>query len=229
MPQYEVTLQQSYLNQQVINRWNYISDAIPTGSLGSLLALVGMGFVPFEGNPAFGSGTFAGLLQERQHSATQWIAAIGKNIHDPTDYYAYAFPAGTVSLNGGSDATSPVIAVGYATDRTRSDVRRGQKRFCGIVEAEMGGGGVLTGEATPVWQAIGDTMADINLVPVGGSGVTFTPYVFGRKKEVDEDGKVSYPYWPTDAEQLAHAMRINAWTLKTAIRTQGTRQYGRGA
>src|SRR3954469_19480152 len=103
MPQYEVTLEQQYFGQQIVSRWNYISDTIPAGQLGALLALVGMGFVPFDGTAAFGTETFAYGLRARQHNATSWVAAVGKNIHDPTDYYAYAFPAGTNSLNGGSD------------------------------------------------------------------------------------------------------------------------------
>jgi len=229
MPQYEITLEQQFAGQQIINRWNYISDTIPAGQLGALLALVGMGFTPFTDIDPFGIETVAYGLQQLQAVAVNWVQAVGKNIHDPTDYYAYAFPAGTTSVNGGSEAESPVIAVGFATDRTRSDIRRGQKRFTGLTEGQVGDVGQLTAGAKTAWQAVGDTMADVNSITVAGSAVVFTPYVFGRKKTVDEDGNVTYPYWPTDAEQFAHAMRINQWTLKPQIRTQGTRQYGRGA
>lgn len=229
MPQYEVTLEQQFAGQQIVNRWNYISTEIPSGQLGALLALVGMGFMPLGAIEPFGPETLAGQLQARQAVAVHWVQAVGKNIHDPTDYYAYAFPANTTSSNGGSEATSPVIAVGYATNRSRADIRRGQKRFAGVTEGDTGDVGFLNSGALTAWQAIGDTMADVNLVPIGEGSVTFTPYVFGRKKTVDTEGKISYPYWPTDAEQLAHAMLITQWTLKPQIRTQGTRQYGRGA
>jgi len=229
MPQYEITLEQKFAGQQIINRWNYISGEIPAGQLGALLALVGMGFTPFTDIEPFGPSTFAGIIQPIQAVAVNWVQAVAKNIFDPTDYYAYPFPAGTTSTNGGSEAESPVIAVGFATNRTRSDVRRGQKRFAGLVEGQVGDVGALTSGAVTAWQALGDSMADINLVPVAGSSVSFTPYVFGRKRTVALDGSVTYPYWPTEAEQLAHAMLITAWTVKPQVRTQGTRQYGSGA
>lgn len=229
MAQYEIMLEQKFAGQQIVNRWNYISGEIPAGQLGALLALVGMGFTPFTDVTPFDPDTVAGKLKALQAVAVNWVQAVAKNIFDPTDYYAYPFPAGTTSDNGGSEAESPVIAAGFATNRTRADVRRGQKRFAGLVEGQVGDVGVLTAGAVTAWQELGDTMADINLVPVDGSTVSFTPYVFGRKRTVDVDGKVSYPYWPTAAEQLAHSMLITQWTLKSQIRTQGTRQYGRGA
>jgi len=229
MPQYEITLEQSAYGNQVINRWNAIADAIPSGQLGAMLALGSMGFVDVGVIPAFDPASFAGLLQARQHAGVNWVQAVGKNIHDPTDYFAYAFPAGTHSSGLAGQGNSPVVAVGYATDRTRADVRRGQKRFVGIMESDVDDGGYLNTGALAAWQAIGDNMATPVTVTIGGSSVVFTPYVFGRKKTVDSDGKITYPYWPTDAEQLAHSMRINQWTLKNTVRTQTTRQYGRGA
>jgi len=229
MPLYEFMLEQSYAGQQIVNRWNYISDAVPAGQLGALLGLAGMGFTPLGATPAFGSETIAGILKAIQSSGATWVQAVAKNIYDPTDYYAYAFPAGTVSNLSSSDQMSPVVAIGMSTDRTRSDIRRGQKRFAGILEGFLEGQGYLSSATVTAWQGLADAMADINVVPSGESAMTFTPYVFGRKKTVDVDGKISYPYWPTAEEQTAHAMRINAWTVKNTMRTQGTRQFGRGA
>lgn len=227
MEYYEIALEQTYFGQQVINRWNYTADTIPSGQLGALLALVGMGFMPFTDIEAFGSTTVAGILQTLQSSEAIFVQAICKNIFNPLDYYAYAFPPDTHGISGGGDGMSPTAAFAYTTDRTRSDMRRGQKRFVGIEEGNVAAGGVLINASA--FQTLGDAMADINLVPVGGSGVTFTPYVFGRVEYTTPSGKKGYKYYASPTLQADHIMRINQWVLKPQIRTQASRQYGRGA
>lgn len=229
MPLYEVTLEQEYFGQQIINKWNYDSGTIPSGSLGALLALVGMGWTPFGDIDAFGADTIAGQLQAGQATAVNFVQAIAKNLYSVTDFYTYAFPPNTAGANGGVNPMSPMVAYGFATDRTRSDIRRGQKRFVGVTEADVGGGGILLDATKTYWQALGDTMADINAVPVEGSAVTFTPYVFGRVAYTTDSGKTAYKYYDTEVEQRAHIARINQWTLKSAIRSQTSRQYGRGS
>src|SRR5205085_3175563 len=113
----------------------------------------------------------------------------------------------------GSSGMSPTIAAGFASDRTRSDIRRAQKRFVGITEATVTGGGVFENTAAANWQALGDTMADVNVVPAGVGSVQFTPYVFGREKYVvEESGKDAYKYYETEAEQLEHIALITQWT-----------------
>jgi len=229
MPLYEITLEQKLAGQQTINRFNYESGAIPSGSLGALLLIQALGFTVNDAIPAFDPSTVAGQLKALQAVAVNWIQVVCKNLYDPTDYYSYPFPAGTTSDNGSSEAESPVIAVGFATNRTRTDVRRGQKRFTGLTEGQVGDVGNLTPSALASWQAIGDNMAIDAVADTGADTVSFTPYVFGRKRTVDLDGKVSYPYWPDATQQMAHAMKILSWTVKPQVRTQGTRQYGRGA
>lgn len=224
---YEITLEQSYFSQQVVNRWNYTSDAPPSGAIGALIALVGMGFMPYEEIDAFGATTVAGILQSLQSQEAFFVQAICKNLFNPLDYYTYAFPPDTHGLSGGGDGMSPTAAFAYTTDRTRSDMRRGQKRFVGIEEGNVAAGGVLT--STETFQTLGDAMADLNIVPVGLGTMTFTPHVFGRVEYETPSGKVGYKYYPDATEQAEHIMRINQWTLKPQVRTQASRQYGRGS
>lgn len=230
MPLYEITLEQTLFGQQIVNRWNYQSGVIPAGNSGSFLALVGMGFAPMGEIEAFGPSTAAGQLQNLQSTAVTFVQAIAKNLYSNTDFYTYAFPPATTGLNGGSNPMSPVVAAGFATNRTRSDIRRGQKRFAGITEADLGNGGEFVDVFKTGWQNLGDTMADVNIVPVDSSPVSFTPFVFGREKYHPE-GKTTwaYKYYPTEAEQLEHIAAITAWNFKTFMRTQNTRQYGRGS
>lgn len=229
MPLYEVTLEQSYFGQQIINKWNYDCSSVPSGQSGALLALVGMGFAPFTDIDPFGEETIGGLLKAGQSTSVTFVQAIAKNLYSVTDFYTYAFPPGTIGDNAGSNAMSPTTAYGFSTDRTRSDIRRGQKRFVGVCESDVGQGGVLLDATATYWQSVGDAMADLNVVPVDGSSVTFTPYVFGRLEYTTPSGKTAYKYYSTEVLQREHIARINQWNLKRQVRTQASRQYGRGS
>lgn len=230
MALYEVALEQSYAGQQIINKWNYQSGAIPSGALGSLLCIVGMGFAPMGDIVAFGDGTIAKDLQGGQVDDVTFVQVICKNLYSVTDFYTYAFPANTHGGNAVDEGTPPFVSIGFTTDKTRADIKRGQKRFAGIPESAIGSGGVLTSTAIAAYQTLGDDMADINAVPVEGSAVLFTPYVFGLEKHpATEDRGITYTYYETETEQLEHIARINQWTVKTTARSQTSRQYGRGA
>lgn len=229
MALYEITLEQSYFGQQIINRWNYQSSAPIEGVSGAFKAVVGMGFAPDTDIEPFGADTVGGKMQALQYGGAIFVQAIAKNLYSVTDFFTYAFPPGTTGLNSGSTGLSPTVAAGFNSDRTRSDIRRAQKRFVGVVEGDINEGGVFSTGAAEAWQELGDTMADINVVPSGVSAMTFTPYVFGREKYVAPSGKDAYKYYDTESEQLDHIALITAFAFKPQTRTQTSRQYGRGS
>jgi len=229
MPLYEITLEQLYAGQQCINRWNYQSGAAPEGVSGAFKALVGMGFAPDTDIEPFGPDTIAGKLQVIQSGGVTFVQAIARNLYSVTDFYTYAFPPAT-NGEGAGEGMSPTMAYGFTSDRTRSDIRRAQKRFVGVTESTTDSGGIFSSAALPVIQDVGDAMGDINIVPSGITAMTFTPYVFGREK-YHPPGKTTwaYRYYETEAEQLEHIAVITAFNAKTSVRTQTSRQYGRGS
>lgn len=228
MPLYEVVLEQEYAGQQVINKWNFESSEIPTGVSGAFKAVVACGFAPDTGIEAFGEDTLAGKLQALQASFVTFVQVIARNIFDPVDYYTYAFPSGTTGANGSSQPMSPATSYSFATNRSRGDVARGQKRIVGVVEGNVNDLGLISSTALAVLQDFGDTMADIALAPTGGSAITYTPYVFGTFMYTEPPAKKAYRYYPDEVAQKAHNMRITQWTPKPQVRTQVSRQYGHG-
>jgi len=229
MALYEITLEQQYFGQQIINRWNYQSGAAPEGVSGAFKAVVGMGAAPDTDIEPFGPDTILGKLKDAQSTSVQFVQMIAKNLYSVTDFFTYAFPPNTTGNNAGSDPLSPTQAFGFTSDRTRSDIRRAQKRFVGLSESQVVAGGVIESATAAALQELGDTMADINAVPAGVGAMLFTPYVFGREEYTTPSGKSAYKYYATEAEQLEHIALITAWTLKTQTRTQTSRQYGRGS
>lgn len=230
MPLYEITLEQTYAGQQMINRWNYQSGEIPSGTSGAFKALVGMGFAPDTDITPFGAETVAGKLRPFQSPDVTFVQAIAKNLYSVTDFMTYAFPPGTHGTDETGGGLSPTMAFGYTSDRTRSDIRRAQKRFGGVTGGSLDALGEIAASVLTGLQALGDTMADVNVVPAGVGSISFTPYVFGRLKYHPTGSTTwAYKYYPTEAEQLEHVALITAFTLKPEIRTQTSRQYGRGS
>lgn len=229
MPLYEVILEQSYANQQVINKFTYQTDAVPEGQLGALLVLAGMGLAPYNSIPVFDDGSLASYLALAQVAPLAYVQAIAKNPYSVTDFYTYAFPADTHGQNGGQ-GLSPINAAGFTSDRTRADIRRAQKRFAGVSEDDVDALGVINADGRTVWEAVGNQLDNIIVLPlVGGGTFTITPYVFGTTPYTTPSGKTAYHLYPTEAEQLAHIAKINQFSLKPDVRSQVSRQYGRGS
>lgn len=230
MPLYEITLEQTYFGQQVINRWNYQSGAVPAGQSGAFLAVVAMGAIADDDTAPFAETTVLGQIKGIQTLDAVFVQIVAKNLYSVTDFYTYAFPPNTVGNNNTGQSLSPAMAFGFTSDRTRSDIRRAQKRLCGVGENYVDGGGVIPALMMTAVQAVGDVMANPNTVNLDGVTTVFTPFVFGREKYHPE-GKTTwaYRYYETEAEQLLHMAKINAFTAKPNVRTQTSRQYGRGS
>lgn len=230
MPLYEVTLEQAYAGQQIINRWNYQSGTIPSGSSGAFLAAVAMGAIADDDSEPFADDTILGLLQGVQVTAVTFVQLVVKNLYSVTDFFTYAFPPNTTGANNTGEGLSPTAAFGFSSDRTRADIRRAQKRFVGVGENYTDALGVIGASFLTVLQTLGTTMGNPNSVTIDGVTTTFTPCVFGREKYVvEESGKDAYKYYDTEAEQLTHIATINVFTPKPTTRTQTSRQYGRGS
>lgn len=225
---YEVTLVQSYYDQQVINRWNYLSSGVAVGVTASFALISAMGFVPVSG--AFPAGTIAAALQTLQPPTLKYFECLAKALYDdPTDFYDNAFPTGIVGTQVTSDSSSPAFAYGMKTNRVRTDIARGTKRFAGVTESTMDGGGVINAPSLALIQAVADLMSDTLTYAVGGSSLSFAPVVAQKEMYTVPPAPKAYRYYGTLAEQLTHIAQGIIWTPYPQIRTQVSRQYGHGA
>lgn len=224
---YEVTLTQRYYNQTAVNRWNYVSSGSAVGVTGAYALLSAMGAYPDGGT--FPTGTLFKAFQVLQSEAVTFISVFAKAIREaPTDFYDYAYPTGVTGGNTASQAESPTLAYGFFTNRVRLDVARGTKRLVGVCEASTDNGGVLSADAQTGVNNIASLMSATLSYTDGGSSLTFQPAVCGKKKYVTPKGKDAYEYYPTIAQQLDHTAIGVVWTPYTVVRTQTSRQYGKG-
>jgi hypothetical protein len=67
---------------------------------------------------------------------------------------------------------------------------------------------------------------------IAGVTVAFKPVILGKLRYQTNEGetpaKYAYKLYPTEAEQLEHVADVGVWFPYTQVRTQGSRQYGRG-
>lgn len=234
MALYEVVLTTEFMGQECINRWNYVSTGTPaavSGSFGLVYALGGI-YNP-DGIP---SGWDANKLMSKLASnlagLARFVGITAKNVYDVFDFYDTPFIPELVGANTGT-AASPALAFGWTTSKVRADVRRGQKRITGVTEGQMDTGGSI-GVGSGSWMAtIAEEMSAVQVYDDEGNAITYTPAICGKLKyetpaSTPTKRKYAYKYYPDLTAQLEHTAVGVTWTPKPFVRTQTSRQYGRG-
>lgn len=227
MALFEVILEQDLGQQQIINRFNYLSDGTPTGVTLSYACLWALGLLltgPSDNFPDPGMGL---AIQHCLGTSLTFVQVSARNVYDPTDFYTYPYLAGTAGeLVGG--VMSPVIAAGLTSSRVRTDIRRGQKRFAGIRQSDVLTEGAISSTELVSLTELGGAMGASWAYTEGGNSLNFTPCVVSKEKYTTPSGKSAYRYYSTYAAQAAHLAVGVSWLPKPTVRTQGSRQYGRG-
>lgn len=220
---YEVTLNSTFFNNRCVNRWNYVSSGIPAAVSGSF----GLAFA-FGLAPVGGSSTIFGNIKTATSNQVTYESYRIVNLYEPEDFYSAPF--GTPQVGSlASDAMGPVNAWGFRTNQVTLAISRGTKRFVGVPEAEVIGGGLVGGSInTSQLIPLATKMGAILTYTDEGTPITYSPAVLGRQEYTTPSGKTAYRKWPTEADQLAHAAIGITWEPYATVRSQTSRQYGRG-
>jgi len=224
---YEITLIGNYnTSVEVLDRWNYRGDV--NGVVGGdAAALVkAMGLAPTAG--AFTVDTIGGSIQAIANTIITWTQCLCRNVYDPTDFIDLPYSPTVQGLSTG-ECLSPINAFGFRSNRTRLDIGRGYKRFPGVSEAASGGGGLIVSGTLTALDALAVQMGDVVTFTDGTLTDSFTPVIVQKLKYTTPSGKTAYKYYATEAEQLTHLAVGVTWEAYRSIRSQVSRQYGRGA
>lgn len=227
----EVVLQQTYQQQQIINRWNYIAAGTPATVAFSFALTSALGAIANIGvYPATG---LMRRISEVQSGLVAFDLITVKNVYSVTDFYSLPFIEPLIGVRAG-EGQAPIAALGYRTNRVRSDVRRATKRFVGIVESDTTPGGALSsGFLTGPVAVLGDLMGDVLTYDDEGNTLTFSPCVCGKERYNPETGLAdpngtAYRYFATEAAQVAKTAVGVLWDAYTQVRSQVSRQIGHG-
>lgn len=221
----EVTYLCTFRGQELVNRWNYVSNGTPAAV--TLSFALNFAFGGAE-NPALSAPLNRVLAA--QSTEVQAISLAVRDVYSDFDFYEHPFPVPYVGLRGGESA-SPTMAWGFYTNRIRRDVRRGQKRIGGISETDMAGGGSINPASLAFVTNVATAMSETLSYTDEGNALTFVPCVVGKQEYTPDPlrpERKAYRYYPTLTEQMEHVAQGVVWTNYPNVRTQTSRQYGRG-
>lgn len=227
----EVVLSYQYAGQQCQNVWTYESDSEVDYTSESEWLLSSMGFIPDEGD-AFPGGTVFSALRTLVSEQVSFVSAYARDIYSVNDFYEILWSPRPVGL-AGAFGMSPVLAYGFRTNRVKTNIRRGTKRFPGIPVAWNTTGGGFSPEATTAMNTLALRMSADLTFTAGVTEIGFTPVVAGKQRYDPDTGLPSatgraYRYYPTYDEQTDYLARGVEWQPYDRQRTQNSRQYSRG-
>lgn len=231
---YEITLAGTYYNQLTINRWNYVMSGSPIGVTGAFAMAQVFGAIPSGGS--YPSDTLLSQLTIITSDQWDWQQLTVINPYDDTDFYQAPF---TLPMGGivTGEAMSPVMALGFYSNIVRRDIRRATKRFVGVPEATVQGGGVIVAGAASSLDLMATRLTDSWDYSAGGNSLAFVPAVVKKQKYQTNPGssdppRYAYRYIPVDdggeAAQLDDTAQGIIWDWYPDVRSQVSRQYGRG-
>lgn len=225
----EAILTGELAGQLVINRFNYVGtgDAGPVTPSFALLASLGF-IAPASPSVTFETGTFAYSLQDNVCDDYRFVSFYVRNLYDVTDFVEQAYPAGIVGKKT-TECMGPASAIGLTASRVRTDIKRASKRFAGIPENLTDNLGVLNATGITVANAWADKLSDALSYTAGGASYSLAPAVLGLQSYTAPSGKRAYRPYATESAQLAHVATGFEYSPLPQVRTQTSRQYGRGA
>lgn len=221
---YELVLRGRLFGVQTINRFNYVLTGTPAVVSGSF-ALT-HAFMNSDGGVPAASSVLGQLLDI---VTTDWQATEieTRNIYDPVDFYTLPFLEVVAGEQTGKTA-SPLVSYGFRTNRVRADISRGTKRFAGVTEAGIDDGGVIGPAFLPALQELAEAMTATLPYTDEGNSLSFAPAVVQKEKVALSEGRFTYRYYPTLSEQMDHVALGVLWEAYNTVRSQTSRQYGRG-
>lgn len=225
---YEVTLVGKMFEQQVVNRWTFQQGGTPAAVSGSFALAKAFGAIPALDPLVWPADTIFDDLRKITSNSVQYEELVVKNLYSFTDFYTVPFN-GVIGLVAEA-ATSPTLAWGFRTNRTRLDINRGQKRFPGVMEGAMNAGGIVTPAHLAAMDILAERMGEVLSYDDEGNVLTYTPVIVGKEKTFNaEKEKWEYALYETYAAQADHLMGSLIWSALDTVRTQTSRQYKTGA
>ena len=224
----EVVLETNYASQRCINRWNYIGSGTPAAVTRSFALASALGAIPSVG--VYPTGSLMWKIALMIDDGVTFVNLTVKDVYSPTDFYTAPFVEPLAGQNAGV-GLSPLDSYGFFSNRVRSDVRRGTKRFTGVITGHVQQGGVIVSGAITLMNAVAQEMSDTQVYVDEGNNLTFVPAIVSKLKYQSNSDPVrfAYRYYSTEALQLEHVAEGILWDEYPNTRSQGSRQYGHGA
>jgi len=221
----ELVMRGTYFNQLTVNRFNYEASGTPAAA--SLSFALQYAFFGGAGAAPTASSVVGQLIDI---VVNNWVLTEieVRDVYSVTDFYTRPFITPVTGEQTG-EAMAPFNAYGFRTNRVRADIGRGFKRFAGVTEAGVEEGGIIGAGFLPAVQEVATAMSATLTYDDEGNTLTFVPIVVQKQEYTTPSGKPAYRYYASEATQEAHIAAGVLWEAYPQVRSQVSRQYGRGA
>jgi len=222
---YEITLVGDLGGQLLVNRWNYRGDGddVPSGDAFGLASA--MGFIPVAG--VFPTGTVADAIAQFTSNGVTWNQVVCRAVYDPLDFVDLPFVPVASGLQSG-DVEAMFVAYGIRSNRVRTDIGRGYKRFAGVNESHVSSLGVIDVTAIGLIENLCALMADVLSFTETSLTMSYTPVIAKKFPYTTPSGRTAYRYNPVEATQMAALAAGIVWESYPTVRSQVSRQIGKG-
>lgn len=227
----ELTLQSTFQGQEIINRFNYVSTGTPAAvSLSfALVSAFGCIYDPDGLPPGYPADTPFAAIRAAQSSAVSYDQVSAIDVYSVTDFYETPFLEPATGSRSG-EQLPPFAAMGFRTGRVRRDIRRGTKRFVGLAESDTING-MYHSDHLERLQLIATKLSEVLTYDDEGNTISFAPCIVSKQKYTPDPlrpDRVAYRYYPTLDEQMQHIATGILWDYYPTVRSQTSRQVGRG-
>lgn len=225
MALFEVLLRQEYFGREVLNRWHYNATGTPAAVSRSFGLAAAFGGIPDGLTGEFPEDTIMAGIAGFASTSLIFRELVVTSLYDVSDFYSIPYPSTQAGIQGGTPM-SAFNAYAFRSNRVRTDIRRGAKRFCGVSEQYAGDNGEVDSSLLTLMNAFAALMGATLTYDDEGNTLSYQPAILSLEKHApDEDhAKDWYSLYPTDAEQLDHAALGISWAFVPTVTTQNTRK-----
>lgn len=223
---YEAVVIADFNGTEIVNRYNYLGDVVGVASGDAFGLASAMGYVPEAG--VFTADSLAAEIAALVSNGIEWGQIIVRNIYVPTDFVELPFVPVAPGLVSG-DVEAGFVAFGCRSNRVRTDIGRGYKRFAGVNESNVNSYGELTSGALAQLEVIAGLLQSTLTYTEGSDTNTYKPVIVGKEKIVVEGEPTLYRYYADEAEQLEHLAIGTTWEAYDHVRSQVSRKIGHGS
>ena len=220
---YEITLRSVYKLQQCINRFPYWADTSGFQAPSALELLVLAGFIPDPDTGLIDSDTLFASIIALVSGGVFFVSAEARELYSISDFYEAGYSPG---FQGGEAVvgSAPFLAFGLTSSRVLTTVKRGSKRFVGVTEDDIDEGGALSTDAITRLALVGERMS----ANFSGESSVYEPATFGFEPYTTASGRTAYRKFTDPDDQLEHTAHPVVYSVMANVRSQTSRQYGRG-
>lgn len=228
----ELVLNATFAGQEIINRWNYLGTGTPGEGEAAIALIQAFGCIPTD--DVYPDGLPFKDMLNLQHPGLVYQFASCRDVYSDTDFAEVPFVPAAAGLNANGQSEAPFVAYGFRTNRTVFNIRRGTKRLAGVAEGGVNAGGLIEDAEQALMVLVAAAWSANLTQTVGDNDYTFAPVIVSKMRytppdmSTEDPAGTAYAYWPTYAAQSDHIAATPTWEIYNHVRSQTSRQYGKG-